>query len=45
MTLANSGENVMLLLIAYCTTIVQREDYDFVVRQREAVHSFEHYGY
>ena len=43
MTLVNDGENVVLLFIAYCTTIVQREDHDFAVRQREAVQSHEHH--
>ena len=43
MTLVNSGENMVLLSIAYCATIVHREDHDFVVRQRKAVESHEHH--
>ena len=33
---------MVLLSIAYCTTVVQWEDHDFVARQREAVDSHEH---
>ena len=39
----SNGGYIVLLLISPCVTIVQREDHNFVARQREAVDFQEHH--